>query len=114
MDRIFAQLALLLSRIGVCHVVTTAVSPTVPSIPLESHAASSLTLAEALLEGLVTISIEQFYAMMEQCVELALSGGKSFAFLRPLLENNVENIRRVGSSERAKHTRYESLYSAKS
>lgn len=103
MDQIFGQLAPLVSEMGYAPVVTTSVSPSILHVSSGPQGVSSfLTLAEALLEDLVLLAIKQFYSMMERCIGLALSGGQSFVFLRPILENNVENIRRVGGSERAK------------
>lgn len=57
--------------------------------------------AEALLEGLITIAIDHFYVMMEHIVDLAINGSQSVAFLQPILSSCVENIRRVGGTERA-------------
>ena len=34
---------------------------------------------------------------MKSCIELVLSGGDSFAFVRMLLKNQIENIRHTGS-----------------
>ena len=38
--------------------------------------------------------------MMDRCVGLTLSSGRPFSFLQPIIENNVENIRRVRGEER--------------
>ena len=92
----------LFSEMGTGHVATPAVTITTSQVPSElSGAASSLNAADALLEELVLIAIDQFYVMMDRCVGLAISSGRPFIFLQPILENNVENIRRVGGEERA-------------
>ena len=101
-ERVYSQLAPLLSEMGVSQVTTPAVTITTSHAALEpSGAAPLLNAADALLEGLVLTAIDQFYVMMDRCAELALSSGRPFSFLRPILENNVENIRRVGGDERA-------------
>ena len=101
-ERVYSQLAPLLSEIGVSQVTTPAVTITTSHAASEpSGAAPLLNAADALLEGLVLTAIDQFYVMMDRCTELALSSGRPFSFLRPILENNVENIRRVGGDERA-------------
>ena len=46
--------------------------------------------------------IDQFLSMMKYCTELVLSGWSSFEFVQSLLENYIKNIRKVGSSGRAK------------
>ena len=46
--------------------------------------------------------IEQFFTMMKYCTELLLSGRNSFEFAQTLLENQVENIRQIGGSDRTK------------
>ena len=103
LDQILARLAPLLSEISQAPVTTASVVSTTPHVSSGPQSVASMpNPAEALLEGLVTLAIDQFYVMMECCVELALSGGQSFAFLRPILDNYMENIKRVGGTERAK------------
>lgn len=65
LNRILARLAPILSGMGVGHVTTTSVSPTVPQAPPESQVAPSLSPVAALLEGLVNLVIEQFFVMMK-------------------------------------------------
>ena len=55
-----------------------------------------------ILENLIIHMIDQFFSMMAYCTELVLSERTSFEFVRPLLENHVENIQKVGGSDRAK------------
>ena len=82
LDQILARLALLLSEISQAPVTTYFVISTTPHVSSGPQSVASMSnLAEALLEGLVTLAIDQFYVMMERCVELALSGGQSFDFL---------------------------------
>ena len=46
--------------------------------------------------------IDQLFSMMKYCNELVFSGRNSFKFVQSLLENHVENIRKVWGSDRAK------------
>ena len=101
-ERVYSQFAPLLSEMGASQVTTPAVTVTTSQVLSEpSDAAPPPSAADALLEELVLIAIDQFYAIMDRCVGLALSSGRPFSFLQPILENNVGNIMRVGGEERA-------------
>jgi len=101
-ERVYSQFAPLFSEMGASQVTTPAVTITTSQVVSEpSGAAPSLNAADALLEELVLTAIDQFYVMMDRCAGLALSSGRHISFLRSILENNVENIRKVGGEERA-------------
>ena len=44
------------------------------------------------MEELARQMVRQFFASMRSCIDLVLSGGSSFEFVRMLLENQIENI----------------------
>ena len=46
--------------------------------------------------------IDQFFSMMKYYTKLVRSRWSFFEFMRSLLENHIENIRKVGGSDRAK------------
>ena len=54
------------------------------------------------LEDLVLHVIDQFFSSMTCCTELVLSKRTSFEFVRPLLENHVESIQKIGGFNRTK------------
>jgi len=54
-----------------------------------------------ILEGLITRVIDQFLSMMEYCTDLVFTGQSSFDFVWLLLDNRVDNIKKVGGAERA-------------
>lgn len=74
---------------------TTVVSSSLPS----TLARSSPTVN--ILEGLITWVIDQYLFMIEYCTDLVLTGQRFFDFVRSLLDNHVENIKKVGGAERA-------------
>jgi hypothetical protein len=53
------------------------------------------------LEDLIAHTIGQFNSTLKTCVELILSGRRSFDFVRPLLENHIANIKSVAGMDRA-------------
>ena len=52
-----------------------------------------------ILNDLILHMFDQFFSMMTYCTELVLSRRTSFEFVRPLLENHVENIQKVRGSD---------------
>ena len=59
-----------------------------------------------ILEGLITQMIDQFLFMMEYCTDLVLTGQSFFDFKRSLLDNHVENIRRLGELNEPWNTKH--------
>jgi len=47
--------------------------------------------------------VQQFFTSMRSCVKLVLFGRSSFEFARIFLENQIENIRHTGSSDKVRH-----------
>jgi len=45
--------------------------------------------------------VGQFFMTMRYCIELLLFRQSPFEFMRSLLENQIENIRQTGGSDRA-------------
>ena len=54
-----------------------------------------------ILKDLILYMIDQFFSMMTYYIELVLSRRTPFEFMWPLLENHIENIRKVRGSNRA-------------
>jgi len=74
---------------------TTVVSSSLPSTPARSSPIVNI------LEGLITWVIDQYLFMMEFCIDLVLIGQSFFDLVRSLLDYHVENIKKVGGTERA-------------
>jgi len=74
---------------------TTVVSSSLPSTPARSSPIVNI------LEGLITWVIDQYLFMMEFCIDLVLTGQSFFDLVQSLLDNHVENIKKVGGTERA-------------
>jgi len=60
------------------------------------NASTMLSPTMSIMKELAQQMVQQFFASMKSCIELALSGGSSFEFVRMLLENQIENIRHTG------------------
>jgi len=60
-----------------------------------------------IMEELTLQIVGQFFVMMRYCIELILSGRSPFEFVQSLLENQIENIKQTGGSDRA--TMYRAL-----
>jgi len=61
-----------------------------------------LSPAMDIMEELAHQMVQQFFTSMKSCIELVLSERNSFEFTWMLLENQIENICRTGSSEQAR------------
>ena len=55
-----------------------------------------------IMEELTRQMVQQFFASMRSCIDLILSGGSSFEFVRMLLENLIENIGHTGGPSQAR------------
>ena len=73
----------------------TIISSGSPSTPIKPIPAVNI------LEYLIIWVIDQFLSVMEYCTDLVLTGQSSFDFVRSLLDNHVQNIKKVGRVERA-------------
>ena len=63
---------------------------------------AGLSPANDIMEELARQMVQQFFASMRSCVDLILSGGSSFEFVRVLLENQIDNIGHTGSPSQAR------------
>jgi len=75
------------------------------AVIVEKGSASALArpgLGVNILEGLITYVINQFLSMMKYSTKLVFFGHSCFEFVQLLLENHIENIRKVGGFDRDK------------
>ena len=54
-----------------------------------------------IMEELTLQIVRQFFMTMKYCIELVLSWQSPFEFVRSLIENQIENIKQTGGSDRA-------------
>ena len=73
------------------------------TIIMETGSGSALSVqipVMDIMEELTLQIVEQFFVTMKYCIELVLSGRSPFEFVRSLIENQIENIKQTGGSDR--------------
>jgi len=76
---------------------------------VETGSGSALPLSAPVTDIMKKLTLQivgQFFVTIKYCIELVLSGRSPFEFVRSLLENQIENIRQTGGSDRGQCTRH--------